>query len=589
MEIKYLYELGIVHTLLILGYWSFLRNERQYGQMRFFLVASALAAVIIPLLHLPKILSLSGLFSKGEESLTQVAIEAFPIEPIFITASETSFWSMDLIPSAYFLVTALLLLGFITKIFHLLILERRSNYQLYQGLYIRRVPNIRGSFTFFNWIFMGDEIKKEHEDFEAILKHEVAHAKLGHSYDLILFELFKVFFWWLPTSWFIQREIKKIHEYQADAHAIKSCDPEKYSSVLINATLKLNGLSLASSFHDGLILKRLQMMKQQVKKISLWKLGALSMLGALLFIVFACNEELDNEIRKMGDNSNAITFDQLPVSMQKELNDNKDELSFVKLNLPKDENTDFLKLAGIDVNTVKAYHVDEPDEAIYVAFSKDGKNFNYISEQSKMNDEQGELYTIVEEAPEYPGGLEMFYKYLAKEMQYPAEARSNGIEGRVYVQFVVDKDGSVTNVEPVKGIGFGCDEEAMRVVQSAGKFNPGKQQGMPVRVRLVLPIIFKLNPDQLNSDNTRQGSIVIDNVKINGGSIKVDAAYTDGIWKGKVLSPEGDALAGASIVVAGGTAGTVSDLDGTFQLRTSEKDNLNISFVGYETVLVKGK
>ncbi len=77
-------------------------------------------------------------------------------------------------------------------------------------------------------------------------------------------------------------------------------------------------------------------------------------------------------------------------------------------------------------------------------------------------------------------------------MKYPSQARRMGIEGRVYLQFVVDRDGSITDIQAVKGIGAGCDEEAVRVMKTVPKFKPGKQRGVPVRVRMVMPISFKL-------------------------------------------------------------------------------------------------
>ena len=108
-------------------------------------------------------------------------------------------------------------------------------------------------------------------------------------------------------------------------------------------------------------------------------------------------------------------------------------------------------------------------------------------------EEVEEVFTIVEDQPEFPGGMPAFYKFVGDNMKYPAQARRMGIEGRVFVQFVVDKDGSVTEVKAVKGIGAGCDEEAERVLRSSPKFKPGKQRGRAVKVRMVLPIIFKLN------------------------------------------------------------------------------------------------
>ncbi len=108
-------------------------------------------------------------------------------------------------------------------------------------------------------------------------------------------------------------------------------------------------------------------------------------------------------------------------------------------------------------------------------------------------EEVEEVFTIVEDQPEFPGGLQAFYKYVSDNMKYPSQARRMGIEGRVYVQFVVDKSGNVTEVESVKGIGAGCDEEAERVLRESPQFKPGKQRGRPVKVRMVLPIIFKLS------------------------------------------------------------------------------------------------
>ena len=95
--------------------------------------------------------------------------------------------------------------------------------------------------------------------------------------------------------------------------------------------------------------------------------------------------------------------------------------------------------------------------------------------------------------PGFPGGDVARMKYLRDNMKYPQMARESGIQGKVFVTFVVEKDGKVTDVRVLRGIGGGCDEEAIRVVKSMPKWNPGKQRGKPVRVQFNLPIIFKLN------------------------------------------------------------------------------------------------
>ena len=105
---------------------------------------------------------------------------------------------------------------------------------------------------------------------------------------------------------------------------------------------------------------------------------------------------------------------------------------------------------------------------------------------------EAEVFTIVEEMPEYPGGLNKLTDYLSKNIKYPQMARESGIQGRVFVNFVVEPDGSVSNVNVMRSLGGGCDEEAVRVVKNMPKWKPGKQRGKPVRVSYILPIVFKL-------------------------------------------------------------------------------------------------
>lgn len=580
---NYLLELSVIHMALILGYWLLLRKERQYAKMRFYLIASTLLALTIPLLKLPRLLFYS------KEVIDAVPMEAVSLDAMTITtpATDMTGWNYDLLIWIHVAISALFLLRFLSSVFYLIRLKRKSRYEKFNGLSIRKVRDIKGSFTFFNWIFLSDEIDTNRQPYEAILKHEKAHASLGHTYDVVFFELFKVFFWWLPTSWFILKEIKKIHEYQADACALKSCDVDQYSSILISSTLKTNGLSLASSFHEGLILKRLIAMKQQAKNVSPWKLGALSVLCALLVTVFACSEEMDQKIKEIGTRSNTITFEQLPASMQTELAAIRDQLSFVKVNVPEDDKgfPDMVELRS-GPELIHSMNVDKINRVVYVALKKDGVNFDYLADQTKQ---EGDVFTVVERQPESEGGIKGFRSYIANEIRYPLTARQAGVEGRVDVQFVVEKDGSISEVKAIKGIGAGCDEEAVRVLQNVPRFKPGSQNGKPVRVRMVVPIVFKLNEGKTNPDNSTQGIVIIEEVQGKYEKFKVDADYANGEWSGKVYDEEGNALPGVNILVAGTTTGTVSDTNGKFKLKANESQALNFSFIGYESVRLEGK
>ena len=103
-----------------------------------------------------------------------------------------------------------------------------------------------------------------------------------------------------------------------------------------------------------------------------------------------------------------------------------------------------------------------------------------------------EIFQIVEEMPQFPGGEAKLMEYVAKNIKYPQIARETGIQGRVFVGFVVEPDGSISNVKLLRGIGGGCDEEAMRVIKSLPKWKPGKQRGKAVRVSYQIPVFFKL-------------------------------------------------------------------------------------------------
>lgn len=493
---NYLIELSAVHVILIGAYWLFLKNENQYGKLRAFILGATCLSLLIPLFKLPK------LFVRERANEVAHATELIPLDGFVIQSDASSGFNYDLLLGGYALISLFFLIRFLVNLFHLIRLEHESKSEPFNNTRIRRARGIDGSFTFFNWIFLAEEVQGDNQEYDVILRHEKAHAALGHTYDLIFLELYKIAFWWLPTAWFTQKEIKKIHEYQADAYAVKSYSIDQYSSILISSTLKTNGLSLASSFHDGLIFKRLNAMKQKAKKVSPWKLGMITMLTLTLFVVFACSEESQAQ------------------------------------------------------NT-------EPENSS--AYS-------------------GETFTKVEEQPEYPGGMDALFSFIGENIKYPEQARKSGIEGKVYVQFIVEKDGAVTNVQSVKGIGAGCDAEAVKAVEALPNFKPGKQRGRAVRVKMVLPVMFAL------TDNKPEGMGALYNeVKSDFNKMRVAAEFRDGSWLGTVYNAEtGDAMPGVNIVEEGTNSGTVSDRDGSFRIKLAdEKNDLVFSHVGYQMAKLK--
>ena len=122
-----------------------------------------------------------------------------------------------------------------------------------------------------------------------------------------------------------------------------------------------------------------------------------------------------------------------------------------------------------------------------------------ISEKQESRAAEGEVFQVVEEMPEFPGGMGECMKWLGQNIKYPADAKEKGVQGRVIVQFVVEKDGTIVNAKVVRGVDPDLDAEALRVVNQSPKWKPGKQKGEAVRVKYTLPIMFRLGNDSSDS------------------------------------------------------------------------------------------
>ncbi|HPE57776.1 MAG TPA: TonB family protein [Bacteroidales bacterium] len=122
--------------------------------------------------------------------------------------------------------------------------------------------------------------------------------------------------------------------------------------------------------------------------------------------------------------------------------------------------------------------------------------------------EDSTIFAVVQKMPQFPGGDDARFKYIAENITYPPEALNKGIEGRVFVTFIVEKDGSISNIKTLRGIGSGCDEEAMRIVSNMPRWEPGTQRGKPVRVQFNMPILFQISGNKtqpFNSSNYDTG------------------------------------------------------------------------------------
>lgn len=413
------------HLLLFgFGYLLFCRQNPIPEFNRFYLIFSLLAAVLLPLMPsflfidentesntafwLPElVIAASGVVSEGTEAISANA-----------RANTLVIWLLVML---YPVMVSLIL-------FRLLSITRMiagAEHRTIEGMRMVMLKPESLPFSFFGWLFVPEGLESD-PSFKHILLHEKAHARRFHSADILLTELLRLLFWMNPVFYFMRRELKAMHEYEADACALSHCERISYQQALINLNFSGRFVPLTNPYNVSLIKKRMLMMNKNSKKPGITRRLTLS--AALLILA-----------------TSAFLFQSFrPV---------KSELEINNLSSP----------VALEQTTVQ----DQPrkDTAVFLQ---------------------------VEEMPLFPGGNEAMMKFLIENIKYPEQARKDSIQGRVFVNFIVEADGKVSNAKVLRGIGSGCDEEAVRVISLMPAWTPGKQRGQNVRVSFNLPIMFAL-------------------------------------------------------------------------------------------------
>ena len=470
--ISYFVEFALIHLLLFGIYVLLLRKETQLTFLRHFLLASFLFALLIPLIKIPTSATISSMDIAG--SVTTLLL----LPEVTITGgfSETHQNAGNTIPW----ITWIFIGGAFCAAFRLMINLIRI-YKIYKhsipielhGRSVRHMDHLKSSFTFIKWIF----IDKDHfEDPIEIICHEEAHIKYKHSFDLLLVNLFTIPFWWVPSIWLSIPEFKKVHEYQADAYALKIFPKGQYIRTMVEGTLKDHGIWLANSFNDTPIIKRLEFMKRIKKTPNVWKISSVIAFCVVTILTFSCEEKLEADTindekaiseHESKDSNNIIN------EKYKELTAEYPDVEFAVMEIPSGKDLSDLEPA-VDINKIKfldVRKVDEHTSFTTIIIEKSGLKGEII--EPKGTNQSDEIFLVVEQPPEFPGGIrEAFFEYVIENINYPKEAVQKGIAGKVFVQFIVDENGEIKDAKVVKGIGAGCDEEALRIVQKLSNMDP---------------------------------------------------------------------------------------------------------------------
>ena len=415
------------------------------------------------------------------------------------------------------------------------------------------------------------------ESREAVLMHERAHIHNRHSWDLLLGEVCVFFQWFNPAAWLLKQELQTIHEYEADEWVIENgIDAKTYQLLIIKKAVGARLYSIANSFNHSSLKKRITMMIK--KKSNPWArmkcLVALP-LAAVAVAAFA-RPEVSNELdeissAKVNDLTSIVKAEE--VKSVENSSDEKFKLSgtvveaarknvpvigasviirgttngtltdmdgkFVMTGVKKG---DVIQVSFVGYQTQSVVVKDETplnilmrddvqnlEEMTVVGYASDGVGASSVEHPKKVvavvdipkakeEPQEEVVFQVVEEMPQFPGGLSEAMKFLAKNIKYPVEAQQAKIEGRVIVRFVVGRDGSVSNVEVVRGVSPELDAEAVRVVSLMPKWIPGKQRGKAVAVKYTMPIMFRLQTPAQEQKKEEMGHTLQISMKVGEGA-----------------------------------------------------------------------
>jgi len=462
-------------------YYFFLRKESCHHFNRFYLLAAMGISLLIPLVRF-SIQQLGALFFTPHTTVNISEFIAYIQLPEFtVAAPAASWWSFsNIIWGIYFsgvLVFAILFIIKLIKISTLILQSKKHRTEKY--VFVEYRENI-APFSFFNYIFI-NENAYSHEDRERIVLHEQIHVQKRHSWDLIFIELVGILLWFNPIILLYKRSLQIIHEYMAD-HCVlqQGIELGAYFNLLLRQLTLPNEWMLGHHFNYLLTKNRFKMLKNH--HYSKWALGkALYVAPFIAFLLLLnCKHNLQEEL----------------ISENQILCDGK---IYTLLELSDDDNIIIVDEEGnerTDYTLVKVKTKQSEEEKNSETFLDNEGTIPanaVISWVTEEEDADGDILRKVEVIPEPIGDCEDMYKFLQNNLKYPQEARNKGITGTILVEFVVEKDGTISNVKALGRVNPDLGAEAVRVVKMLPKWKPGIQDGEPVRCFYNLPIRFSLN------------------------------------------------------------------------------------------------
>ena len=532
--VHYIIQTIAFQLFFLIIYDLFLKKETFFNWNRTYLLVTAICSLIIPFI---KISSFKNIISQDYMvnlpeifigSTNQSEVNPIQLSPITI---DNPFWTWDLL---FFVGAGLATILFAFKLVKLMVLLYENPKQKIGNLFIVSLLKSNMAFSFFNYIFLGDNLKN-HER-EAVLKHEMVHIKEKHTWDLLFFEVLRILFWFNPLVYMYQNRMMSLHEFIADAQAVKSHSKNQYYQSLLSQVFETKNISFINPFFkQSLIKKRIIMLqKSKSKQVKLFKyvliipviLGMLAYTSSLEALN-SKNVSLEKLESKGQDETPLIkkiksVKDQIQV--QGNISDVEEQGLNLLLAVTKGENLDQNL-----IDKVSAYTIQQTDSKLVKQISE---VFEQIQMQGNITDEENKAlksllvltsddgfndpffadvlkyvdipFGLIDQVPVFPGCENLSNKEqrkcmsmrIAKHVNFNFNikvADSLKLKGkqRINVIFKISNEGHVVDIRS-RAPHPDLEEEAIRVINTLPKFIPGEHQGKQVNVPYSLPIIFEI-------------------------------------------------------------------------------------------------
>jgi len=541
----YIVQFSLFLAVFYVAYLLFLKKETFFNYNRIYLLLTPCLALLLPFITLdflrPKDSTGTAFINLPPVLLGDFAVSAEETQAVTHNLEAIN-WTQILWQNGF-----LILYGIGFSIAFLLLIKKWNQFRKFKqsgilkqqdGIFYSEIQNSRIACTFYNQIFIGSEIKEKER--QHILQHEWVHVTQNHSLDLLFFEILKLLFWFHPAVFAYQKQITSLHEFIADEHVTQNTSKINYYQSLLNVAFGTHQISFINQFFNHSLIKKRIVMLQKSKSAAQAKLKYLIILPliAAMLTYVSCTEneetvetnqsELPAPPPPPAPPANLSQEDaQLVNELQEELvrmkNDGKTTKEIAKefydVNIhkstPSRENYYrsmlYMKYTYQDYNNsvdsdkkIEDFEIIPYDE--YLEFRKYTKNALLPPPPPPATHEEGVPFSAIETVPTYPGCDEESNNTIRKQCfsdkikDFVNNNFDVGLgkklgltgENRVYVRFVIAKDGSIKDVQ-ARAPHPKLQEEAERVVNSLPKMQPGIQNSQPVNVLYSLPIIFKID------------------------------------------------------------------------------------------------